>query len=75
MCVSTDTTAQRWYIVENNGGYSFIPKCSQNGAMDLTGGYTDDDTNVQFYQRNYTSAQTFSIRIIPDLEAYLAGTD
>ena len=66
---------QRWYLQEYNGGYNLVPKCSPIGVMDLTGGKTDDFTNVQFYQYNGTSAQTFSIRIIPDLEAYLAGTD
>ena len=71
MCISTDTTAQRWYIVENNGGYSFIPKCSQNGAMDLNGNSSAKGTNIQFWTFNETDAQIFSICKIDNLDLYL----
>ena len=50
-----------------------MPKCSPVGVMDLTGGKTDDFTNVQFYHYNGSSAQIFSIRILPDLQQYLSG--
>ena len=73
MCVSTDTTAnaQIWYIIENNGGYSFIPRCSQNGAMDLNGNSSENGTNIQFWTFNGTDAQTFSVEKISDLNKYL----
>ena len=63
---------QRWYLQEYNGGYNLVPKCSPIGVMDLADGKTDDFTNVQFFHFNGTSAQTFAIRIIPDLEQYLS---
>ena len=63
---------QRWYLQEYNGGYNLVPKCSPIGVMDLADGKTDDFTNVQFYHFNGTSAQTFSIRLIPDLQQYLS---
>lgn len=72
---SNDGDNQRWYLQEYNGGYNIVPKCSPIGVMDLTNGKTDDFTNVQFCHYNGSSAQTFSIRMIPDLEAYLAGTE
>ena len=72
---SNDGDNQRWVLQEYNGGYNIVPKCSPIGVMDLTNGKTDDFTNVQFCHYNGSSAQTFSIRMIPDLEAYLAGTD
>ncbi len=66
-------TNQQWYIQECDGGYNIVPKCSPVGVMDLTGGKTDDYTNVQFYHYNGSLAQIFSIRILPDLQQYLSG--
>lgn len=65
-------TNQQWYLQEYNGGYNLVPKCSPIGVMDLTNGKTDDCTNVQFYHYNGSSAQTFSIRILPNLQQYLS---
>lgn len=46
---SNDTAAQRWFVRMNGGGYSFVPKCAVNSAMDLDNGITDNNSNIQIY--------------------------
>lgn len=43
---SLDNLHQRWYLWKNGSGYSLVPKCSLNLAMDLVGGKTEDGSNL-----------------------------
>ena len=46
---SNDTAAQRWFVRMNGNGFSFIPKCAVNSAMDLDNGITDNSSNIHEY--------------------------
>ena len=46
---SNDTAAQRWFVRFNGHGYSFVPKCAVNSAMDLDNGIIDNNSNIQIY--------------------------
>ena len=71
MCVSTDSSAQRWYITNNNGAYCLIPKCSQDGAMDINNYDSADGTNIHYWSFHGKDSQTFSIYKISDVNEYL----
>ncbi len=77
------STAQRWYIVNENGNQYLVPQCSR-GRLDVTGGSTEDGTNIQMFTKNESSAQHFSIygltgktpqyaNLSTDKEIYLKG--
>lgn len=72
MCASTDSSAQRWYITNNNGAYCFIPKCSPNGAMDINNNDSTDGTNIHYWAYHGKDSQTFSIYRIDDIAQYLS---
>lgn len=67
---SNNDDRQRWYIIENKDGYSFIPKCSQNGSMDLDGNLSADGTKVQYWSFHGWDNQTFKLEFIEDLSTY-----
>ena len=54
---------QKWYILENNGGYAIKPDCSRNKLMDVTGNSSEDGTQVAQFNSNWGDAQTFEIQI------------
>ena len=58
---SNNSNAQRWYLIKNGSGYSFVPKCNYKGAMDINGGKLEKDTNVQEWNSNQREAQRFTI--------------
>lgn len=45
-CGSNDTDAQRWFFRNNGSGYSLVPKCAQNLAMDLVDGNSTEGNNI-----------------------------
>ncbi len=55
-----DNGWQSWYIFGSSGKY-ILKSQSSNAVIDLQGGYTEDDTNVQTFQPNGTYAQKFDI--------------
>ena len=61
ICGSNNGTAQRWALVECNGGYELHPQCAISMALDVNGGSTADGANIQIYQTNHSAAQIFTI--------------
>ena len=59
LCLSNNSFAQRWYIIEVGKGYSLIPKCASESAMDIQDGMISDGRNIQLYTQNSSTAQTF----------------
>ena len=59
-CEDSDNAPQSWYIYGVSGAYYFRSKCT-DCVMDVSGGYTEDGTNVQMYTKNDTTAQKFQI--------------
>ena len=54
-------SAQKWAIVECNGGYTLHPQCALEMALDVYGGYSDDGTNIQIWNTHNGAAQIFTI--------------
>ena len=54
-------SAQKWAIVECNGGYTLHPQCALEMALDVSGGSTADGANIQIYQTNNSAAQIFTL--------------
>lgn len=44
------TIAQRWKIYQDEGGYVFIPCCSDSRSLEINGGSAAEGENVQIYQ-------------------------
>ncbi len=57
---------QKWYIVQIGGNYKFFPACSNTRCMDISGGLTDNRTNIQLWDTNDSGAQKFTIDKISD---------
>ena len=57
---------QKWFILENNGGYAIKPDCSRNKLMDVTGNSSEDGTQVAQFNSNWGDAQTFEIQVLND---------
>ena len=62
---SNNTNAQRWYIFKVNGNYVFVPKCTTECALTVSGGGTTSGTNLELakYTSSYTAQQFKVIRI------------
>ena len=59
---SPKTANQKWFIHKRSDGkYYLRPACSDSRVLDLTGGKTANDTNVQLYEYNGSNAQLFNI--------------
>lgn len=76
---NNDSSAQLWYIREANNGYSLVPKCALESALDLKGGNIADGTNIEIYayqDRNsiYHSNQSFHFNYLPSFPAQNLGT-
>ena len=66
---SNNELAQRWYLWKNGKGYSFVPKCAMNLAMDLVSGDTTDGSNLAAWTRvSGNSNQIFRITPITFLK-------
>ena len=61
ICGSNNSTAQRWALIESNGGYELHPQCAISMAMDVCGASTEDGANIQLWETNHCSAQIFTI--------------
>ena len=61
-CVSNDSTAQRWYFRRYGSGYSLVPKCATNLAMDLVSGNPTEGSNVAAW--SYDEGNTHQIFVI-----------
>ena len=61
ICSSNNGTAQRWAIIECNGGYELHPQCAINMSLDVNGGSSEDGTNIQIWESNHSAAQIFTI--------------
>ena len=60
------SAAQRWFIYEKDGGY-FLRSEITDCVLDVTGGNSDDGTNIWMFTYNGTEAQKFSIYREDDL--------
>lgn len=73
VCVSNDSTAQRWFLKVVGNGYSLIPKCALNSCIDIHNGDLSAGSNVQLFQQNSTDAQIFTISPRPSFNAVNKG--
>ena len=73
VCVSNDSTAQRWYLKVVGNGYSLVPKCALNSCIDIQNGVLSAGSNVQLFQQNSTDAQIFTISPRPSFNAINKG--
>ena len=73
VCVSNDSTAQRWYLKVVGNGYSLVPKCALNSCIDIQNGVLSAGSNVQLFQQNSTDAQIFNISPRPSFNAINKG--
>lgn len=71
-CNDNGSDAQRWFIYPNNNGFYLKAKCT-NCVLDITGGYSDDGTNVQMYAKNDTYAQKFTVYQINETRPFAAN--
>ena len=75
-CASNDSDAQRWYLRYNGNGYSLIPKCAQNLAMDMVNGDSTEGSNIAawtFVENN--SNQIFAVEFQPSFTPADLGLD
>jgi hypothetical protein len=49
------------YAMPNSGKYVLVTAMNNAKALDVNGGYTSNGTNIQLWDKNGTSAQTFTI--------------
>lgn len=66
---SNNTQAQRFFVRKNQNGYSFIPKCSVDKAVDLWGGYNGDKNDIaisQFSDGNTNQIYSLKYYLSPD---------
>lgn len=69
LCGDNNGSAQRWYIVANGNGYSFIPNCAINSAMSLHDNSDEDGANIEIYTYNQDwSSQIFAIYAENDVQ-------
>ena len=52
---------QKWYLYKSGKGYRFVPKHAANLALDVLNYGTAKGTNIQLWEKNNSTAQTFSI--------------
>lgn len=52
---------QKWYLYKSGKGYRFVPKHATNLALDVLNYGTAKGTNIQLWEKNNSTAQTFSI--------------
>lgn len=52
---------QRWYVINKGTGYSLVPKCSINSALDVAGAVFENGRNIQEWTQNTSDAQIFII--------------
>ena len=52
---------QKWYIYKSGNGYRIVPKHASNLALDVLNYGTAKGTNIQLWEKNNSTAQTFSI--------------
>ncbi len=55
------SAAQRWFIYEKDGKYTFCSALSENFVLDVAAAGTANMTNVQIWTSNSTNAQLFNI--------------
>lgn len=65
----TGTDNQRWRF-ESSNGYYMLENKATGEVMDLDGGQTANDTNIQTYARNGTDAQLFKLTLTNQGLAY-----
>ena len=63
---SADNIAQRWFIKAVGNGYSLVPKCACESAIDIDGVIKDGGNNIQLFRQNSYLNQIFSIRRVID---------
>ncbi|MDO5151203.1 MAG: InlB B-repeat-containing protein [Oscillospiraceae bacterium] len=60
--------AERWFIISDGNNYKLRPSFSAVRYLDVAGGLSDDNINIQIFSNNDTSAQSFKINKISDTE-------
>ncbi len=63
---ANDNATQKWFLANIGGNYKFFPACSNTRCMDISGGITDNRTNIQLWDTNDSNAQKFTIDKISD---------
>lgn len=63
---ANNNATQKWFLANIGGNYKFFPACSNTRCMDVSGGYTDNRTNIQLWDTNDSGAQKFTIDKISD---------
>lgn len=66
---ANDNATQKWFLANIGGNYKFFPACSNTRCMDISGGLTDNRTNIQLWDTNDSNAQKFTIDKISDTTA------
>lgn len=66
---ANNNATQKWFLANIGGNYKFFPACSNTRCMDISGGYTDNRTNIQLWDTNDSGAQKFTIDKISDKTA------
>lgn len=77
VCVSNNSTAQRWFLKAVNDGFSLAPQCALNSCIDSYDGGTKDGMNIYLWTQNSTAAQIVSLKYVltPDYETTYNGHD
>ena len=52
---------QKWYLYKSGNGYRIVPKHAAHLALDVLNYGTSKGTNIQLWEKNNSTAQTFSI--------------
>jgi cell wall assembly regulator SMI1 len=56
----SDNSAQHWFITGESGAYVLRAECGTN-VLDMSGGCSEDGTNIQMWESNGTYSQKFQI--------------
>lgn len=75
ICISNNSTAQRWFLKAVNDGFSLAPQCALNSCIDSYDGGTKDGTNIYLWTQNSSAAQIVSLKYVltPDYETTYNG--
>ena len=59
--INNAINSQKWIFVDAGDGYYNIYNSSSGRCLDLYGGYTADETNIQLFNENGTNAQKWKL--------------
>lgn len=59
----TGASGQKWYIYGDATGYEFIPACSVDKCLDVTGAVFDEATNIEIFTCHKGACQLFTLTI------------